>query len=636
MNQNASCIVIFVILCACAAPATAQDNALTSAVDAFGERVGIEQSGLYSESQVRGFDLNDSGAYRIDDAYFSRAAVLDDTVLSSASVRVGVNAARLAYPAPSGVVNYRLREAGPANEFRLGAGFREFGTRAVQGDGSFRAGPLSFAGGFLWRPLHRHAQGYEGVAFNMGGVVALDIAPDQRLRAFASRYQRHYDGDYAVVANAGAIPPPLRTLHQYSPSWAETAAASTNMGVLYDARFGRFTADVSAFRSIFDIEQNDFTLISSDGAGRATATLLRSPGRAKTSDSVEARIGRQFEGGALDQRITLSLRGGRTTAEFGSNLAIPLGAFQLSGDPPEVREVPWSGTRGEDRVEQVTASAGYSLAWDERLQLRLGIHRIRYDKAVRSLAGAETQRVSESTHYNASAVFNLTERTALFGSWVTGLEESGVAPLFASNADEVLPPGEVEQFELGARHALSPRLTFIGALFDVSKPSQGLQRDGSFGLVGEVRHRGVEASIAGRLNDRTNIVVGVVGFESAVTGTLVDAGLIGSEGVGVSQRAAAASIEYQLRDGWSLDANLNYSGERWVDTANTLRAPAITTLSIGTRRNFKLAGRQAALRVLASNLTNAEGYTAARSGLLSPIAPMTIRAVLTLTFGPSK
>ncbi|MBT2747657.1 TonB-dependent receptor [Lysobacter sp. ISL-42] len=557
-------------------------------------------------------------------------------MLSSASVRVGVNAARLAYPAPSGVVNYRLREAGPANELRLGAGVRDFGTQVLQGDGSYRSGAFSFAGGFLWRPLHRHPQGYEGVAFNLGGVFAWDIAPDQRLRAFASMYKRHYDGDYAVVANAGAMPPPLRRLHQYSPRWAETAANSTNMGVLYDARFGRFSVDASAFRSIFDIEQNDFTLISSDGAGRATATTLRSPGRTKIADSVEARIGRPFEAGALDQRVTLSLRGGRTTAEFGSNLAVPLGAFQLPGDPPEVPEIKWSGMRGEDRVEQVTASAGYTLAWDDRLQLRLGIHRIRYDKAVRSILGTQTGRVSKSTHYNASAVFNLTDRTALFGSWVTGLEESGVAPLFASNGDEVLPPGDVEQFELGVRHALSPRLTFIGAFFDVSKPSQGLRSDGSFGLVGEVDHRGVEASIAGELNDRIKIVVGAVAFDSAVTGALVDAGIVGSEGVGVSQRAASASIEYQLRDGWSLDANLNYSGERWTDTANTLRAPAVTTLGIGLRHNFTLAGRPAALRIVASNITGADGYLAARSGLLSPIAPPTIRAVLTLTFGPSE
>src|SRR5687768_4127703 len=128
---------------AVASTAAAQDNAVKSAVDAFGERVGTEQSGLYTESQVRGFDLNDSGAYRIDDAYFSRAAALNDPVLAGVGVRVGVNAVRLAYPAPSGVVNYRLRQAGPANELRLGVGLRDFATRVVQLDGSFREDQFS-------------------------------------------------------------------------------------------------------------------------------------------------------------------------------------------------------------------------------------------------------------------------------------------------------------------------------------------------------------------------------------------------------------------------------------------------------------------------------------------------------------
>ena len=47
------------------ASAHAQDSAVALAADAFGERVGTEQSGLYSETQVRGFDLNESGAYRM-------------------------------------------------------------------------------------------------------------------------------------------------------------------------------------------------------------------------------------------------------------------------------------------------------------------------------------------------------------------------------------------------------------------------------------------------------------------------------------------------------------------------------------------------------------------------------------------
>src|SRR6185503_17203778 len=193
-----------------AASAAAQDSALKSAADAFGERVGTEQAGLYSETKVRGFDLNDSGAYRIDDAYFSRAAAMNDPVLAGVGVRVGVNAVRLAYPAPSGVVNYRLRQAGPTNELRLAAGMRDFGTRVVQGDGSFRSGQLSLAGG------------NEGRAFDVGGVGTWQISASQRLRTVAMLYQRGYDGDYAVLASESAVPPSLKELHNYSPSWAYT------------------------------------------------------------------------------------------------------------------------------------------------------------------------------------------------------------------------------------------------------------------------------------------------------------------------------------------------------------------------------------------------------------------------------
>ncbi|NUO75475.1 MAG: TonB-dependent receptor [Lysobacter sp.] len=633
MHRNAFRLTSLAIGCAIASPAIAQDNALTSAVDAFGERAGIEQSGLYTESQVRGFDLNDSGAYRIDGAYFGRAAAMDDTVLSSVGVRVGVNAARLDYPAPSGVVNYRLREAGAKNKLRLGLGFRDFGTRVVQADGSARAGRFSFAGGVLWRPLQVHYQGYRGSGVNAGGVATWKLAGDRRLRAFTSLYRRHYDGDYAVTPSSAAIPPPLRTLHQYSPSWAETVGLSTNTGLLFDGRFGGFDIDLSAFRSTFDIDKNDFTLISADAVGNATATTLRTPRREKHATSAEARIARSFAAGAFDHRASLSLRGARTRNEFTSSQAIPLGAFHLSGDPPEVAEVPWSGRRGEDQTEQLTASAGYALSWSDRFQLRLGLHRVRYDKASQALSDNRTQRVSLSTHHNASAVFNLSDRTALFGSWVTGLEESGAAPGSATNRDEVLPPGEAVQKELGVRHALTPRLNFIGAVFDVSKPSQGLRQDGSFGLIGEVRHRGIEASVAGKLNDRTNLVAGVVRFDSEVSGPLVDAGLVGSHGVGVAQFVAAASVEYRLRDHWSFDASLSHTGERWANTANTIQAPAITTLNLGTRQRFTLADHPAELRIVASNLTGEEGYTVARSGLLSPVSPRTIRAVLTVSFG---
>lgn len=624
-----------VVLAFAAGTAAAQDDAVSSAADAFGERAGIEQSGLYTESQVRGFDLNNSGAYRIDDAYFSRTQAPDDTVLAGVSVRVGVNAARLAYPSPSGVVNYRLREAGPTNELRLGAGFRDFGTRVLQGDVSWRAGDFSLAGGVVWRPVWHLSQGNRGSGINGGAVVGWNAAPGHRLRMFGSVNDREYDGDYAVVPAAGAIPPNVRKLHQYSPGWARTAGTTTNLGLLYRGELRDFTVDASAFRSIFSLDNADNTLISSDAQGNATATTLRTPERDyQVSNTGEIRLGRAFDTADFGHRVALSLRGRRTTTGLASSLAIPLGAFDLAtGDPPEVPEVAWSGTRGEDAVTQYTASAGYGLAWRDRVQLRTGVHRTRYHKRVRSTAGATSERLSETTHYNVSAVANLGRRAAVFGSWVTGLEESGSAPASAINREEVLPPVEAEQFELGVRYALSPGLTLIGALFDVSKPSQGFRLDGTFGTVGEVGHRGFEASIAGQLGPRTRILMGLAAFDSELTGPLVDAGVAGRHDVGVSQTVASATLVREFGNDWSLDATLAYTGERWADTANTFKAPAFTTLGLGLRHRFVLGGRAAEFRILGSNLGGVEGYLVAPSGLLTPIAPRTVRALLTIALG---
>ncbi|MCR5875216.1 hypothetical protein LRS10_14070 [Phenylobacterium sp. J426] len=267
--------VLFLSCAAVAGPAAAQDNALRSAADAFGERVGIEQIGLYNEGQVRGFDLNNSGAYRINDAYFSRAVGLNDPVLAGVSVRVGVNAARLAYPAPSGVVNYRLREPGASNTFSVGAGFRDYGTQAVEFNGSWQDGADRFGltGGLVWRPVARWGAGTEGEAVDIGLVGRWRVTGSQTVRAFATAYKRHYDGDYAMKPLDGATPPPARAQHAYSPDWARVEALNANMGVLYAGAFGAWSVDLSAFHSVFDADRTDFTLIETraDGARRRHA-----------------------------------------------------------------------------------------------------------------------------------------------------------------------------------------------------------------------------------------------------------------------------------------------------------------------------------------------------------------------------
>ncbi|WP_374468910.1 TonB-dependent siderophore receptor [Phenylobacterium sp.] len=616
-------------------PAAAQESAVRSAADAFGERVGIEQLGLYSEGQVRGFDLQSSGAYRIDDAYFARAAPLNDPVLAGVGVRVGVNAARLAYPAPSGVVNYRLREPTPRNSLTLGGGLRDYGTQTLEANGSWSSedGRLGLAGGAVWRPEAYWGVGTHGEAIDAGVVARWRISEGQTLRGFVAVYDRSYDGDYAMKASESRVPPAPRRFHNYSPDWAQVAATNTNLGLLYQADLAGWSLGVSAFRSIYDADRQDFTLVTSDGDGNAAATLYLSPGKTNVSDSGEVKVSRVLSAGGVDHLLSASLRARRSEVDLATTVAVPLGSFRLDGDLPPSAEPAWSGVRGLDRVEQVTASVGYGLAWGDRLQLRLGAHRTRYEKAVRTLSGPQTSGTEETTLWNASVVWSLTPRTSLFGSWVTGLEENGLAPNTATNRNEVLPPVEAEQFEVGVRHALTDRLTFIGAAFEVSKPTMGFRADGAYGLVGEVAHRGVEASLAGALDDRTSVVLGAVVFEPKVSGALVDAGVVGPRAPGLSDVVVNASVERQLAHGWSADAQLTWYSGRWADTRNTFQTPDVTQLNLGARRRFTVAGRPAQFRVLASNVTDDQGYWASPSNQLWVVSERTVRALFSVTFG---
>jgi len=614
--------------------AVAQESAVRSAADAFGERVGLEQLGLYNESQVRGFDLQASGAYRINDAYFVRAAPLNDPVLAGVGVRVGVNAARLPYPAPSGVVNYRLREPAATNQLTLGGGLREFGTTVVEANGSWRAADdrTSITAGLVVRPTARWSGGTEGEAIDFGLVGRLRLGETQRLTAFATIYDRDYDGDYAFKALGGALPPNPRSLHNYGPGGARVDAASVNLGLLYGVELGGWTVDASAFRSIYDARRSDFTTIRAQPNGDATATLSLLPHRTNVSDSGEIRATRVFSHGEINHLISGSLRLRRSTVDLASTVAVPIGPFTLQdGRVPDAPSLIWSGTRGQDLIEQTTASLGYGLAWADRIQIRLGVHRTRYEKTVNGLTGVTTSATEETTLYNASAIWSPTPRTSVFASWVTGLEETGVAPQTAVNANEVLAPVEAEQRELGLRHSFGD-LTLITALFEVSKPTTGFRADGSFGLVGEVAHRGIEASLAGRIGERTSVVVGAVAFEPEVSGELVEAGVIGDRPPGISEVVANASIERQLATGWSVDAQATYNGERWVDSRNSFQAPAVTTFNLGVRRRFEIAGRPAQLRVIGTNIFNQDGYWANPSLLMSQIGPRTLRATLTLTF----
>lgn len=638
--------IVFTLFAAASAPATAQeaedpgetresrDTAATSAEDAFGATVGINQVGLYSPYQTRGFDLISSGgASRIDGFYFHPAALPSESLVSGSSINVGIAATALDLPLPTGVVGYRLRDPGQKSSLSVTAGTRGFGSPSVEALGSLVTddGKLGLVAHTFISPEENWSNGQEGARYEAGAVARWSPAPGTRLRVFGGISRQSNDGDLAVLPDGAVTPPPLRTRHNYSADWARSRSTSGNFGALVEHRTGNWLLGASAIRSTRDSSRADTTVLSIDGAGRVSSTLYHTPEADARSDSTELKAFRTFNFAGAAHRVGLAYRQRYSISRRADAIAVPAGSFNIRDNPVAVAQpiFPTNAPLSRDQVNQSILSATYELSVDDDFELRLGAHRNRYKKSFRDTRGEQSEQLDKSVLYSASALWNPTSRFHIFASYVAGLEESGIAPDAALNRGAVLPPVEARQYEVGARFDLTSRLGFILAGFDIRKPIYGLRSDSIYAPVGTVRHRGIEASLTGQLTATTTVVLGANVVQARLSGEQVDSGLVNRDAPGVSSFNATIAFEQKLTDRWSIDTYILYEGARRRDNRSTAELAAVPFGYLGTRYDVKLGGAEVSLRAQVVNMFNRKGYYATPYGSLVPVTGQHWRLLLT-------
>ena len=638
--------IAFTLFAAASAPAAAQeveapgetrtsgDTAATSAEDAFGASVGINQVGLYSPYQTRGFDLiSTSGASRIDGFYCHPAALPSESLVSGSSINVGIAATALDLPLPTGVVGYRLRDPGQKSALSITAGTRGFGSPSVEALGSLVSddGTLGIVAHTFISPEENWSTGQEGARYEVGAVARWSPAPGTRVRVFGGLSRQTNNGDLAVLPDGAVTPPPLRTRHHYSADWAESRSTSANYGALIEHRTGNWLLGASAVRSTRDASRTDTTVLSINGTGRVRSTLYHTPEADARSDSAEVKAFRTFNFAGATHRVGLAYRQRHSVSRRADAIAVPAGSFGIGDDPVAVVQpnFPANVPLSRDEVDQSILSATYELSIHDEFELRVGAHRNRYEKTFRDTRGEQSAQVDTSVLYSASALWNPASRLHVFASYVTGLEESGIAPDAAVNRGAVLPPVEARQYEVGARFDLTPRLGFILAGFDIRKPIYGLRPDSVYAPIGTVRHRGIEASLTGQLTPTTTVVVGANVVQARISGEQVDAGLVNPDAPGVSSFNATIAFEQKLTDRWSIDTYILYEGARRRDSRSEVEVPGVPFGYLGTRYDARLGGAEVSLRAQLVNIFDRKGYYATPYGPLVPVTGRHWRLLLT-------
>lgn len=616
--------------------AQSSTNVAAMAVDAFGEKVGSEQIGLYTEQQVRGFNLQDSGNFRLEGAYFIRSGNIPEPAQDRVTIRVGINAFGVDFPAPSGVVDYRLIPVNPGWHNSLELGLRDWGGKAVLLRGSVTTKDGSFGAAYGGSVIDYAAS--DGVHGKPRHFTFLPRwRPNDKIQFKGiftyDDFTRAYGN--SDTALSGTILPPHQPHPRIFPaSWSKNSMLQINWGgIAQYAVSDHLALQSSVIVSTMDRPQNDFTLLTLGADGKGTATAIRARPGDVSSTAAEVRGNWRL---TEDHRVFATARLRESTNNVREGVPVPLGFVdQAIGTPATPAPPdPTALTPNRDKVHQITGGFGYETTAIQGLLLRGSALRTHYEKAV-TPRGLPTQTNKESRWlYDFAASYDPLETLTLFATSVRGLEESGAAPNNAANANEVLPAVLATQYEAGVRYRIRPQFTFIGSVYEISKQVPGLDTRNVFGLISQARHRGLELSLAGRPVPQWNIVGGLALLDADRRGELVDRGLILGRATGIPAVTGLLNVTYDFLsiDGFSLDAQVNYTSKRLLNSRVAIYTPPYATLDIGARYSFFIGKNPAVVRARIGNLFDEDQWIANRTETLGRVSRRAFRISLITNF----
>jgi iron complex outermembrane recepter protein len=600
-----------------AAAQRTSENVVTAADDAFGVAVGQEKIGIYNDQDVRGFSPVKAGNLRLDGVYFDQVAATNGRMRSGSAIRVGIAALDYAFPAPSGIVDFHLRPAGETRVISLGLVRQPYGGGAVEADAQLPIAPgkLSLAIG----AAYDHQESVDGA-----GVLYLTLGVIPRIRfdrgeltpvigAFATRKA---DTRPVVVAPGPFLPPIPPTRRYFGQRWADNSSDNLNVGAIGDFRLGDgWSVRGGLFESMVRRRRNYsevFTVDDPRGDGRHR--IVADPMQDSRSLSGEVQLAWTRQGARARHRLLFLVRGRDRTNETGGSDARDLGSVTLGERDPEPEPQFRFSAVDEGRIRQITGGLGYVGQLARVGQVTLGLQRGKYRASFRRL-GQTTTSSQAPWLYNGAVVAHPRRWLTVYAAYMRGLEESGIAPENAANRNEQLPASITTQIDGGIRIAHGPTRLMISA-FQIQKPYFSFDAAGRFDALGDVRHRGVEASFLTVVDGRLNLLAGAVLMDPTVTGEASRLGRVGARPVGTTSILTRLDLDYRTPiQGLSVSAAVVHTGRRIASTRayaeldeRQLRTPAFTTVDLGARLRFKARGVPMSARILATNVLNEKSW----------------------------
>lgn len=173
----------------------------------------------------------------------------------------------------------------------------------------------------------------------------------------------------------------------------------------------------------------------------------------------------------------------------------------------------------------------------------------------------------------------------------------------------------------------------ILSFFDIARPSAFTNLSNIYAVNGLQRNRGVEWEVFGQVARDVRLLGGVMIIDGRLENTSVAANN-GNRAPGVADFQANAGIEWDTRfiPGLTLWGRSIYTGETYIDQANTQVVPSWVRYDVGARYTFhKQDGKPVTVRASVLNVAD-KNYWIGNGGYLTQNAPRTYMVSATFNF----
>ncbi|MFM5907168.1 MAG: TonB-dependent receptor domain-containing protein [Novosphingobium sp.] len=610
----------------------AGENAAASSDDAFGTQIGTEATGIYNEQDTRGLSPLKAGNARLDGIYFDPVASLSGRTRASYGIRVGIAAIDYPFPAPTGIVDNRLRTAG--DKFIGSVALTKLQYDGYLAELDFQVPIIKDSLSTYIGLGHAHTVTGDGALIPSLAIAVKPViktAGGVEISPFYAATLLYGVHNKPFFLTSGDLVPPQPKLGNYlGQDWAEGRNFSSNFGVTAKAPLAeKLSLTAGLFRSGMKRLRNysEFMIYSGQGT-TARHRLISDPRQDIHSWSGEAQLAWDLgRVGAFKHRLIGGLRARQRYTESGGSDSRDFGLFDYLGQDPEAEPVFTYGPVNEGRVRQTSWLLGYQAKSKFIGTLNLGLQRSSYRASfLDARSGAITTSRDDAWLYNASASLHLARRVEIFLGTQTGLEDSGAAPENALNRNEQLPTTRSTQYEAGLRFRLGKGNQLVLSTFQISRPYFSFDGAGRFAELGEARYRGAELSFVGHF-DRLTVLAGAVAMDPHVTGAGRTAGLVGERPAGIPDFYTRIDLQYRtdILGNLTPTVTLTATGPRAMGSGpvaalggRQAMMPTYAALDLGLRYRFKLADMPANLRFQLQNVFNSTGWKVVNSNTLQP------------------